>query len=56
VKFELRPRDLSMVTEAGEVVVAEGEYTLSLGSGQPRTGVPYVAGTFRVTNSLRLPE
>jgi beta-glucosidase len=56
VKFELQPRDLSIVTEAGEIVVPEGEFTLSIGGGQPRTGAPYVARTFRIKNSLTLPE
>jgi len=47
VTFELKPRDLSMVTEAGEIVVPEGEFKLSLGS---------VAGTFRMKSTLTLPE
>ena len=40
VHFELKPRDLSMVTAAGEPVVAEGAYTISVGGGQPGTGAP----------------
>jgi len=56
VQFELQPRDLSMVTEAGEVVVPEGEFRLSIGGGLPGAGVPYVAHTFRVSKSLALPE
>lgn len=56
VPFELQPRDLSMVTEAGEVVVPEGEFRLSIGGGQPGAGAPYVANTFRVSKSLTLPE
>jgi len=56
IKFELKPRDLSIVTEAGEPVVPEGEYTLSIGGGQPGTGSPSVAQTFRVKSSLTLPE
>ncbi len=56
VKFELKPRDLSLVTEAGEPVVAEGEYTLSIGGGQPGTGAPVVAHVFHVKGSLTLPE
>ena len=47
VTFELKPRDLSMVTEAGEIVVPEGEFRLSIGG---------VAGTFRMKSSLTLPE
>ncbi len=56
VKFELKPRDLSIVTEAGEVVVPEGELRLSIGGGQPGAGTPSVAGAFRVKNRLALPE
>src|SRR5947208_6630188 len=35
VEFHLSPRDLSMVTEGGDIVVAEGKYTVSIGGGQP---------------------
>jgi beta-glucosidase len=56
VAFDLKPRDLSMVTEAGEPVVPEGEFTLSAGGGQPGTGVPSVTQSFRVRGSLTLPE
>ena len=56
VQFELQPRDLSMVTEAGEIVVPEGEFKLSIGGGQPGAGAPYVAQTFRVSKRLILPE
>ncbi len=56
VKFELKPRDLSLVTEAGDPVVAEGEYTLSIGGGQPGTDAPVVAHAFHVKGRLTLPE
>jgi len=56
VQFDLQPRDLSIVTEAGEVVVPEGEFRLSIGGGLPGAGAPYVAHTFRVSQSLTLPE
>jgi beta-glucosidase len=56
VRFELEPRDLSMVTEAGEPIVAEGAYTVSVGGGQPDTGAPAVAGSFTVKGTLTLPE
>lgn len=56
VKFELNPRDMSMVTEAGEPIVAEGAYTLSIGGGQPNTGAPSVSGNFTVKGSQTLPE
>jgi len=56
VRFELSPRDLSMVTEAGEPIVAEGEYTISVGGGQPHAGVPVLIRTFKVNGKLTLPE
>ncbi len=56
LRFELKPRDLSMVTEAGEPIIAEGAYTVSVGSGQPNTGAPTVTGNFNVQGSLTLPE
>jgi beta-glucosidase len=56
LRFELKPRDLSMITEAGEPIVAEGAYSLSVGGGQPGTGAPVVTGNFNVKGSLTLPE
>ena len=56
VDFQLNPRDLSMVTEAGDIVVAQGEYTVSVGGGQPRTDAPSVSGSFRVSGQITLPE
>ncbi len=56
VQFDLRDRDLSMVTEAGEPIIAEGKYSVSIGGGQPATGAPSVAGTFQVKGSKTLPE
>ncbi len=56
IRFELRDRDLSMVSEAGEPIIAAGEYSISLGGGQPNTGAPTVAGTFKVAGTKSLPE
>jgi beta-glucosidase len=56
VRFELKDRDLSMVSDAGEPIVADGAYTLSIGGGQPNTGAPEVTGTFRVMGTKTLPE
>ena len=56
VIFELKDRDLSMVSEAGEPIIAEGGYSVSVGGGQPNTGAPTVAGTFQVKNTKMLPE
>jgi beta-glucosidase len=54
--FELQPRDMSMVTEAGQPIVAEGEYTVSIGGGQPHTGAQALTQTFKVKGTLALPE
>jgi beta-glucosidase len=56
VRFELQPRDLSMVTEEGNPIVAEGQYTVSVGGGQPHTGTQTLAQTFKVQGKLTLPE
>ena len=56
VRFELKDRDLGMVTEVGNPIIAPGEYTLSIGGGQPSTGAPHVSGHFRVDGQLALPE
>jgi len=56
VTFELKDRDLSMVTEAGEPIIAEGKYVVSIGGGQPNTGAPAATGTFFINGTKALPE
>jgi beta-glucosidase len=56
VHFDLKARDLSMVSEQGEPIVAEGKYAVSVGGGQPATGAPSVDGTFEVKGTKTLPE
>jgi beta-glucosidase len=56
VRFELKDRDLSLVTEAGEPIIAEGRYSVFIGGGQPNTGAPLLAGTFEVKGTKTLPE
>jgi beta-glucosidase len=56
LRFELKRRDLSMVTEAGEPIVAAGEYRIAVGGGQPGTGIPSVEGSFKVQGTIVLPE
>jgi beta-glucosidase len=56
VRFELSPRDMSMVTEAGDPIVAEGQYTVSVGGGQPHSGVQTLTGVFKVKGKMTLPE
>ena len=56
VHFELKPRDLGMVTEDGNPIIAQGDYTISIGGGQPGTGAPVVSGHFHVDGQYALPE
>ena len=56
VKFQLKPRDMSMVSEAGEPMVPEGDFTLSVGGGQPGTDSQDVSHPFHVNSGLILPE
>ena len=56
LRFELKERDLSMVSEAGEPMIAEGQYSISIGGGQPDTGAPTVVGRFQVKGTKVLPE
>jgi beta-glucosidase len=56
VEFKLHPRDLSMVTEAGQPIIAEGHYTVSVGGGQPSTNAPTVEAGFDVAGTYYLPD
>lgn len=56
VEFQLERRDLSMVTDTGDIIVAAGAYTVSVGGGQPGTEAPSVSGNFEVKGQIRLPD
>lgn len=56
VEFHLNLRDLSMVTDAGDIIVAQGEYTVSVGGGQPATDALTVSGNFKIEDQIMLPE
>jgi len=45
-----------MVSEAGDPMIAEGQYSISIGGGQPDTGAPTVSGKFQVKGVKKLPE
>ncbi len=45
-----------MVTELGDPIVAEGDYTVSVGGGQPDSGAPGVSGHVHVDGPYALPE
>jgi len=56
VRFQLQPRDLSMVTEAGQPTIAEGSYSVSVGGGQPHTTAQVLTKSFQVKGKMDLPE
>jgi beta-glucosidase len=56
VHFELKDRDLGMVTGDGNPIIAEGDYTISVGGGQPDTAAPVAKGKFRIKGQIDLAE
>ena len=56
VHFHLNQRDLGIVTENGDPMIAQGEYSISIGGGQPDTGAPGVSGGFHIDGQYALPE
>lgn len=55
VTMNLGPRDLSAVTPGGVRQVWPGHYLLSLGGGQPDTGLPTVSAEFDIDHTVDLP-
>ncbi|MDE2163853.1 MAG: glycoside hydrolase family 3 C-terminal domain-containing protein [Alphaproteobacteria bacterium] len=53
--FDLKPRDLSSVTEAGDIEVQPGDYALSIGGGQRGTTKAIVATGFTIEGGKKLP-
>ncbi|MFC4312305.1 glycoside hydrolase family 3 C-terminal domain-containing protein [Steroidobacter flavus] len=53
--FELTPRDLSFVTRDGARQIFAGEHRVSIGSGQPASGVPGQSAAFTTTQVVPLP-
>ena len=56
VRFELKSRDLGMVTEAGNPIVASGDYRVSIGGGQPNTTADVVSGQFTIDGQIALAD
>jgi beta-glucosidase len=56
VTFDLSPRDLSAVTVDGQREVMPGDYRVTVGSGQPGTGVPGQSAAFATTTAVPLPK
>jgi beta-glucosidase len=56
VVFTLHARDLSEVNEKGDRIVANGDYRVSVGGGQPLTVAPQAEVAFRINGDQRLPD
>ncbi|UIJ44155.1 glycoside hydrolase family 3 C-terminal domain-containing protein [Sphingomonas cannabina] len=56
IRFDLTPRDLSAVTVDGVRKVLAGDYRVSVGSGQPDTGVAGQTAGFSVASAVTLPK
>ena len=56
VHFELKDRDMVMVTEDGNPIIAPGDYTISIGGGQPNTAAPTVSGQVHIEGQIALAE
>jgi beta-glucosidase len=56
VHFTLDERDLSMVNEKGDRIVAAGSYRVTIGGGQPRTPAPQAEFELRIKGNQMLPE
>lgn len=55
VTFDLSPRDLSAVATDGTRLVMAGRYRVTIGSGQPDTGVAGQSAAFTTTTPVPLP-
>jgi beta-glucosidase len=54
VEFELTPRELSSVSEAGEHRVLAGRYVVSVGGGQPAEGVAGASTELRIDGEVKV--
>jgi beta-glucosidase len=56
ITYTLKPRDLSMVNEQGEHLVAPGEYNIFVGGAQPAETTGGVRMKFEITGEQKLPR
>jgi beta-glucosidase len=56
VRLSLQPRDLSYVNEAGDRLVAAGDYVITVGGGQPGTSAAKAEAHLAIHGEQRLPE
>ncbi|MFP5227588.1 MAG: glycoside hydrolase family 3 C-terminal domain-containing protein [Acidobacteriota bacterium] len=56
VGLTLEPRNLAQVDEQGNRIILPGQYTVSLGGGQPDSSAPTQTATFTITGKKELPK
>lgn len=56
LRFELSPRDLSSVSPEGQTLVLAGNYTVTVGGGQPGGELPTRSTTFAIKMTSKLPN
>jgi beta-glucosidase len=56
IKLTLQPRDLSYVNEAGDRLVGAGDYTITVGGGQPGTSAAHAEAKLTIRGDQALPE
>jgi beta-glucosidase len=56
VSYTLRPRDLSMVNEKGELLVAAGDYTVFVGGAEPDAAGSGVKASLTISGETKLPR
>ena len=56
VALVLHPRDLSYVNEAGDRLIAAGDYIVTVGGGQPGTSAAHAETHVAIQGEQRLPE
>jgi beta-glucosidase len=56
VHLTLSPRDLSLVNESGDRMVASGAYTVSVGGGQPGASISGAEAPMSIDGNEKLPE
>ncbi|HTW57684.1 MAG TPA: glycoside hydrolase family 3 C-terminal domain-containing protein [Terriglobales bacterium] len=56
VKLTLNPRDLSYVNEAGDRLVGAGDYSITMGGGQPGTSASQAQAHVTIRGEQKLPE
>jgi beta-glucosidase len=54
--FHLTPRDLSMVSAAGDPIIAGGQYTLFVGGAQPGDTQAGVSTQLNIQGTVKIPE